>query len=54
MDTWKYSGKEVTQEEVRKILESLVCFRCGKELHTDDCSFTKLRAELMALIKEKE
>ena len=54
MAIWKYSGKEVTEEEVKKIIESLICFKCGKELHTDDCSFTKLRAELNALIKEKQ
>lgn len=53
MATWRYSGKEVTEEEVKKILEHLVCFRCGKHIHTDDRPFVKLRAELNALIKEK-
>lgn len=54
MTVWKYSGKEVTEEEVKRVLEGLVCFRCGRDLHTDDCPFVKLRAELNALIKEKQ
>ena len=49
---WKYSGKEVAGEELKKVLGSLICFKCSKELHTDDCPFAKLRAELNAL-KEK-
>ena len=53
MATWKYSGKEVTEEEIKNVLDSLICFKCGKELHTDDCPFAKLRAELNAL-KEKQ
>jgi transcription initiation factor IIE alpha subunit len=53
MATRKYSGEEVTEEGVKNVLGSFVCFKCGKELHTDDCSFAKLRAELNALIKEK-
>jgi hypothetical protein len=51
MVTWKYSRKEVTEEEVKKILESLICFKCGKEILTDDCPFAILRAELNALRK---
>jgi hypothetical protein len=53
MATWKYSGKEVTEEEIKNVLDSFICFKCGKELHTDDCPFTKLRAELNTL-KEKQ
>jgi hypothetical protein len=49
MAIWKYSGKEVTEEEIKSVLGSLICFKCGKELHTDDCPFAKLRAELNAL-----
>ncbi len=49
MATWKYSGREVTQEEIEKVLKSLTCFKCGKELHTDECPFAKLRTELNAL-----
>jgi hypothetical protein len=56
MATWKYLGKEVTEDEIEKVLKSLICFKCGKELHTDDCPFAKLpklRVELNAL-KEKQ
>ena len=53
MAIWKYSGKEVTEEEVKKVLDSLICFKCGKELHTDDCPFAKLRVELNALRKKQ-
>ncbi len=53
MATWKYSDKEVTEEEVKKIIQT--CFECAKEHHTDDCPYliTKLRAESNALIEEK-
>ena len=30
-----------------------VCFKCGKDLHSDDCPFARLRAELNDL-KESE
>ena len=47
---WKYAqNREITKEEIEKVLASLICFRCGKELHSDDCPFAKLRAELNAL-----
>jgi hypothetical protein len=50
MPVWKYAkNKEVTGEEIEKILSSLTCFKCGKELHSEDCPFAKLRAELRAL-----
>jgi hypothetical protein len=55
MPVWKYAkNKEVTTEEVAKVLSSLVCFKCGKELHSDDCPFAKLRAELNALKEPNE
>ena len=43
----------ITTEEINRVLSSLVCFKCGKELHSDDCPFARLRAELNAL-KEPE
>jgi len=48
---WKYTKKtkEVTGEEIDKVLSSIVCFNCGKDIHSDDCPFAKLRAELRAL-----
>ena len=50
MAVWKYAkNKEVTDEEISKILSSLTCFNCGKDLHSNDCPFAKLRAELKAL-----
>ncbi|MBA7677544.1 hypothetical protein ES703_85802 [subsurface metagenome] len=50
MPVWKYAkNKEVTTEEIEKVLASITCFKCGKELHSDDCPFAKLRAELIAL-----
>jgi len=52
---WKYAkNKEVTTEEIAKVLSSLVCLKCGKELHSDDCPFARLRAELNALKESKE
>jgi len=55
MPVWKYAqNKEVTIEEVEQIQKSLICFKCGKELHSDDCPFAKLRAELMALKESKK
>jgi hypothetical protein len=55
MTVWKYAkNKEVTTEEIDKVLSSLVCFKCGKELHSDDCPFAKLRAELNALKEPNE
>jgi len=50
MAVWKYAkNKEVASEEIARILSSLICFNCGKDLHSDDCPFAKLRAELKAL-----
>jgi hypothetical protein len=50
MPVWKYAkNKEVTREEIERVLDILVCVKCGKELHSDDCPFAKLRAELKAL-----
>jgi len=53
MATWNYSGKEVSEEELKRVLDSLSCFKCGKELHIDDCPFAKLRTELNTLMKER-
>ena len=50
MAVWKYAkNREVSREEIEKVLASLICFKCGKELHTDDCPFHKLRVELNSL-----
>ena len=45
MPVWKYAkDKELTLEEIEKVLANPTCFKCGKELHSDDCLFAKLRA----------
>jgi hypothetical protein len=50
MPVWKHAkNKQITEEEIERVLSSLVCFKCGKELHSDDCPFAKLRSELIAL-----
>lgn len=54
MPVWKYAkNKEVTKEDVDRVLASITCFNCGKEFHTDECPFAKLRAELKALKETK-
>jgi len=51
---WKYAhDKEVTREEIEKVLASIRCFKCGKELHTDDCPFFELRVELKRLLESE-
>ena len=54
MPNWKYCNapKAVTNEQIDEILANLMCFKCGKEIHTDNCPFAKLRAELRALKEE--
>ena len=50
MPLWKYArNKEVTIEDIEKVLAGLTCFKCGKEYHTDDCPFAILRGELSTL-----
>jgi len=47
---WKYSGKEVSMEEVERVEEALknICFGCG-ELHSDNCVFSVAREEVARL-----
>ncbi len=55
MPVWKYAkNKEVTPGEVDKVLSVLVCFKCGKEWHSDDCPFARLRVELNDLKEYRE
>jgi hypothetical protein len=56
MAVWKYSGKEVSEEEIEGSLKAVraACFKCGKELHRDDCSIHQLVVELRALKSSKE
>ena len=54
MLVWRYAkNKEITREDIDRVLAGISCFNCGKEYHTDECPFAKLRAELKAL-KETE
>jgi len=50
LPVWKYSGKEVSIEDVEKIEKALqnACFGCG-ELHSDDCVFNVARMEVSKL-----
>lgn len=37
MVTWEYGGREVTGEEVKKIIQTR--FQCGRDNYTDDCPY---------------
>ena len=56
MAVWKYSGKEVSEEDIDKAVRAVreACFKCGKEMHTDECSIHELVVELQALKGSKE
>ena len=51
MPIWKYSTKGLNQEEVDNAIRALraVCFRCGKEAHSNECTIRKLIVEIEAL-----
>jgi hypothetical protein len=53
MITWKYSGKEVTKEEVKKIIQA--CFNCIKERRINNCTYfiTELSVESNNSLEEK-
>jgi hypothetical protein len=53
---WKYSGKEVSEEEIYMALNAIsyLCFKCGKEVCSEDCPIRKLAAELNDLKGSKE
>lgn len=56
MAAWKYSGKEVSQEDLDKALKAVreACFKCGKEMHSDECSTHKLVVKIQSLRGSKE
>ena len=56
MAIWKYSAKEVSEEDLDKALDAIrkACFKCGKETHTDDCSIHKLVVEIQSLKGSRE
>jgi len=53
---WKYSGKEVSEEEIYMALNAIsyLCFKCGQATCSEDCPIRKLAAELKALKESKD
>ena len=56
MAVWNYSNKEVSEEDLDKALKAVgeACFKCGKEMHSDDCPIHKLVVEIRSLKGSKE
>ena len=54
MPIWKYSGKELSGEEIYMALNAIgyLCFKCGQEVCSEDCPIRKLAAEVQALKEE--
>jgi|Deesub1362A_J573_1020465.scaffolds.fasta_scaffold00017_28 hypothetical protein len=50
MAVWKYSGKEVNEEDIERVEKALsqVCFGCG-DLHSNECPFSIAREEVANL-----
>jgi hypothetical protein len=48
---WKYSGKEVSFDQIEGALEALdnACLHCGPEKHSSECPIGKAKAELYDL-----
>lgn len=51
MTIWKYSGKEVSFDQVSEALKALenACLHCGPDKHSADCPIGKAKAELYDL-----
>ena len=53
MPVWKHGKKdvEVTEREVLKTMDALraACFKCGKDIHSDDCPIAKAMAAVNEL-----
>lgn len=56
MPVWKYSGKEVSEDEIYMALNAIgyLCFKCGPDVCSEDCPIRKLAAELNVLKGSKE
>ena len=56
MAIWKYSGKEVAEEDVDKAVKAVreAYFKCGKEMHKDECTIHQLVVEIQAMKGSKE
>lgn len=55
MPIWKYTNephKEVSKEDLEMALDSIqaACFKCGKDLHTDECPISQARAAVRELL----
>jgi Fe-S-cluster-containing dehydrogenase component len=56
MPIWKYSSKEVSEDEIYMALNAIsyLCFKCGQATCSEDCPIRKLAAELKALKESKD
>ena len=54
MPIWRYSGKEVSEEDLKRALRAVraACFKCGDEMHSDDCSIYKVITDIYRLQME--
>lgn len=54
MPVWPYSGKEVSEEEVRRAIKNVgaACFQCDIGDHSEDCPIMGLLSGLAAMLKE--
>ncbi|MDY6862593.1 MAG: hypothetical protein SV062_06335 [Thermodesulfobacteriota bacterium] len=55
MAVWKYTNKEVTEEDLERTLKALQdgCFKCGKEMHSDDCPIAIAKTEIKKIKREE-
>jgi len=51
LSKWKYSGKEVSFDQVSDALNALenACLHCGPDKHSSECPIGKAKAELYDL-----
>lgn len=51
MTKWKYSGKDVSFDQIDEALKALdnACLHCGADKHSPDCPIGKAKAELYNL-----
>ncbi len=51
MTKWKYSGKDVSFEQIDDALKALdnACLHCGEDKHSPRCPIGKAKAELYNL-----
>ena len=51
MPVWRYSGKEIAEEDVRRASDALsrLCFQCGVGNHREDCPIMILLLQMAVL-----